>query len=227
MLFRALSLALTQLGDRAILRVLAKSLLVTLVLTVVIGAALVWAGQLAVARLHWGEEAGFFAGLALILAALAGAWLLFRAIAIPVINFFSDEIVLAVEARHYPEALERAQPMTVATGIKLGLASVGRLLLFNLIALPFYFFLLFTGIGPIILFFLINAVLLGRDLGDMVSVRHADKADRTLWLTATRTDRFILGMIVSGIFLLPFVNLIAPVLGAAAMTHLFHAKKAV
>jgi uncharacterized protein involved in cysteine biosynthesis len=92
--------------------------------------------------------------------------------------------------------------------------------------LPFYALLLLTAIGPIILFFAVNALLLGRDLGDMVSVRHTDTAARTAWLAQTRIDRLILGLIVSGIFLLPFVNLFAPVLGAAAMTHLFHLKRA-
>jgi uncharacterized protein involved in cysteine biosynthesis len=227
MLFRALSLALAQLRDRAILGVLIKSLLVTLVITIAMGFGLVWLGQMGLAQLHWGEDTGTLVGVAMTLAVIAGSWLLFRAIAMPVINFFSDEIVLAVEARHYPEALANAQPMTVATGVRLGLASVARLLLFNLIALPFYAFLLFTAVGPIFLFFAINAVLLGRDLGDMVSVRHTDKAARAAWLAQTRTDRFFLGLIVSGIFLLPFVNLLAPVLGAAAMTHLFHLKKSI
>jgi CysZ protein len=227
MLARSLSLGLSQLADRRILGVLVKSLLVTLVITVALGLSIIWLGQRGLGWLRWGEDAATLAGIALVLGVIAGSWLLFRAIAIPVVNFFSDEIVLAVEARHYPQALASAQPMTLATGIRLGLASVGRLLLFNLIALPFYLFLIFTAVGPIILFFLINAVLLGRDLGDMVSVRHTDKAARKAWLTQTRTERFLLGLIVSGIFLLPFVNLLAPVLGAAAMTHLFHLKKPV
>lgn len=224
MLLKSLSLGLAQLGDRAIIWVLAKSLLVTLVLTVALGIGLIWAGQAALARFAWDDEAGLLAGIALTLGVIAAAWLLFRAIAIPVISFFCDEIVLAVETRHYPETLAGSQSMTVWTGIRLGLASVGRLLLFNFIALPFYAVLLFTAIGPIVLFFAINAVLLGRDLGDMVSIRHTDSRARKAWLDQTRTQRFILGLVVSGIFLLPFVNLLAPVLGAAAMTHLFHAK---
>ena len=224
MLLRSLSLGLSQLGDRAILWVLAKSLLVTLILTVALGIAVIWAGQTALARFELSEETGVLVGVALTLGVIAAAWLLFRAIAIPVINFFGDDIVLAVEARHYPGALAASRPMTVATGIRLGLASVGRLLLFNLLALPAYVLLLFTAIGPIILFFAINAILLGRDLGDMVSIRHADPARRKAWLHETRVDRFILGLIVSGIFLLPFINLLAPIVGAAAMTHLFHAK---
>ena len=224
MLLRALSLGLAQLGDGAILRVLIRSLLVTLLLTLIIGVGVVWLGQLALGQMQWGEDAGTLAGVALTLGVIAGSWLLFRAIAIPVINFFSDEIVLAVEARHYPEALAAARPMTIMAGIRLGLASVGRLLLFNLLALPAYAVLIFTAVGPIILFFIINAFLLGRDLGDMVSIRHGDSRAQREWLDQTRLNRFLLGLIVSGIFLLPVVNLLAPVLGAAAMTHLFHAK---
>ena len=35
-----------------------------------------------------------------------------------------------------------------------------------------------------------------------------------------------MGVIVTGIFLLPVVNLLAPVLGAAMATHLFHRRTA-
>jgi uncharacterized protein involved in cysteine biosynthesis len=43
-----------------------------------------------------------------------------------------------------------------------------------------------------------------------------------LWLDRTKGPRALMGIIVTGIFLVPFVNLLAPVLGAAMATHLYH-----
>src|SRR3546814_15832969 len=76
--------------------------------------------------------------------------------------------------------------------IGLGLRSAGRLLLWNLLALPFYLLLMVTGIGPFILFFVINAVALGRDLGEMVAARHLDGEALRRGLTHSRGERRLL-----------------------------------
>lgn len=82
--------------------------------------------------------------------------------------------------------------------------------------------MLFTAIGPAIAFFLVNGWLLGRDLGDMVASRHIDDATMRGWRKATRGQRFVLGLAVAGLFVVPLANLFAPILGAAMATHLFH-----
>ena len=50
--------------------------------------------------------------------------LLFRVVAIFVLNIFSDDIVDAVERRYYPDQAETAKPPGYALGVKMGLASV-------------------------------------------------------------------------------------------------------
>jgi uncharacterized protein involved in cysteine biosynthesis len=80
--------------------------------------------------------------------------------------------------------------------------------------------LLFTGVGPALLFWLVNAVLLGRELQDMVWLRHRHGADEPA--PVGRAQRFLLGGAVAAMLALPFVNLLAPILGAAAATHLIH-----
>ena len=87
----------------------------------------------------------------------------------------ADAIVADVEGRHYPAAAARAVPVSFAKSLRLGLASVGRLLAVNLIAVPIYIPLLFTAIGVPLLAFAINAALLGRDLEAMVLARHPDR----------------------------------------------------
>jgi uncharacterized protein involved in cysteine biosynthesis len=107
----------------------------------------------------------------------------------------------------------------------LGLRSAGRVIVYNLIALPFYLLLLVTGIGPLILFVIVNGIAFGRDLGEMVAARHGDAAARQAWLGATRLQRMLIGSTVTGLFLVPVANLLAPVFGAAMTVHLFHRRR--
>lgn len=221
-MIRALSLTFAQLGDPAILKVLAKSLAVTLAIFAIAGIALVEAVRWAAEAYGWGREGGFVAAAVATLGAIATAWLLFRAVAVPVIGFFADEVVAAIEHKHYPQAATAASAPSVAVSLRLAIASVLRLIGLNLLMLPVYAVLLFTAIGPVILFAAVNAVLLGRDLGEMVAVRHLDRLGTQSWLRQTSGSRALLGLIVTGLFLVPILNLIAPIIGAGLATHLFH-----
>src|SRR5690606_39100584 len=169
------------------------------------------------------EGAGGLRGIAAFLLTLIGLWLAWRIVAMAVIGFFADEVVLAVEARHYPDAARSARDLPVAKQLSTSLGAATRALVVNLIALPFALVLLVTGIGPAILFALVNAVLLGRELRDMVWLRHRrDKADTA---PGGALPRFLLGGAVAGMLALPFVNLLAPIIGAAAATHMYHRRK--
>lgn len=218
----AFLLSLGQLGDRRILGVLAKSLAVTLALLGTIGVALWFAGA---AFAHWmglGDATGGITAFAALLAGVAFGWLLFRSVAIAVVGVFADAVVEAVEARHYPAALARARPVPFARGLAMGAGSAARTLLWNVAAVPLYVVLLATGVGTPIGFFAINALLLGRDLGDMVAARHRTAAELPAFRQATRLPRLMLGAAGTALLLIPIVNIVAPVLGAAMATHLFH-----
>ena len=94
----------------------------------------------------------------------------------------------------------------------------------NLLALPVALVLLVTGIGAPLVFLLVNAVLLGRELQDMVWLRHRQTREEPPPLGAGA--RLVLGGAVTALLSLPFVNFLAPVLGAAAATHLVHRGRA-
>jgi CysZ protein len=222
-MFRAFTLSLGQLGDSAILAVLLKSAALTLALFAAFGVALWWVASGLLAG--WGAAAGWLAAAGAALVAIVAGWLLFRVVAIAVIGLFADAVVEAVERRHYPEALATARRVSLGRSMRMGLASAGRAVLFNLAALPVYLLLLVTGVGTVAAFAAVNALLLGRDLGEMVAVRHGDAAAVRGWLAATRGQRFVLGLAVTGLFVVPVVNLFAPVLGAAMATHLYHGRK--
>jgi CysZ protein len=223
----SLLLALGQLAEPRVLGILAKSLAVTLVLV----AGIAWGGWYLLdwALARGGLDEGLFAGAgwlrqaASIALTVLGLWLAWRIVAMAVIGFFADEVVLAVEARHYPQAAARARDLPLGEQFSTSLASAWRALWVNLVALPFALALLFTGVGTALVFFLVNTALVGRELQDMVWLRHRrDAADRA---PVGRGERALLGAVVTALLTLPFVNLVAPILGAAAATHLIHRKE--
>jgi CysZ protein len=227
---RAFALSVGQLTDPRILGIVGRSLAITLLLFVAIGVVLGYAldgadpcGWIGGDSCPLGGSASSFG--AFLLTAI-GLWFLFPTVAIGVVAVYMDRVVAAVESRYYPASAETARPIGMMTGVLLGLRSSLRLLVYNLVALPFYLLLLITGIGTVLLFVLVNGVALGRDLGEMVAVRHLDRRGSQAWLRGTRGDRALMGMIVAGLFMVPIVNLLAPVLAAAMVTHLFHAKRA-
>ncbi|MFN3946002.1 MAG: EI24 domain-containing protein [Allosphingosinicella sp.] len=229
-MFAAFSLAFAQLGDPAVRRVLVKSLLLTIVLFIAAASLVGWL-LTGTNPCGWGPLSGecvIGAGagtLAALLFAAIALWLLFPAVAIGVLGIFADEVVEAVERRHYPDAAARGRSPSTLAGIAIGARSAGRLLLWNLLAVPFYLLLLVTGIGPVLLFFAINALALGRDLGEMVAVRHLEGDALRRWLGASRLRRALLGLAATWLFMIPFLNLLAPVLSAAVATHLYHRGK--
>lgn len=222
-----MALALGQLAEPRIMRLLAKTVAVTLLLFAIMGVAgwyaLNWA--LAWAGLHDGlfSGAGGLRGLASLVAVLLAGWLLWRVIAMGVISFYADEVVLAVEERHYPAAAAQARDLPLAEQFTTSLAGAGRALAINLIALPFALALLVTGVGTALLFWLVNAVLIGRELQDMVWLRHRHAMGEPSPIG--RIERFLLGGAVAALLLVPFANFLAPLLGAASTAHLTHRKR--
>lgn len=213
----ALAKAVGQLADPAVMRVLVKSVAITIVLFV--GLGLILYGALAAGMEWFGiEQAGWVGAAAATVLALLAFWFLFRVVAVAVLQFFADEIVAAVEARHYPDRAGRARPLPFHRDLANSVRGMVRALGFNLLALPLALALAFTGVGPALVFLAVNAVLLGRELTDMAWLRHCEGALRAN--PVAPGQRHLLGAAVAVLMLVPLVNLLAPVIGAAAGTHL-------
>jgi uncharacterized protein involved in cysteine biosynthesis len=222
----ALGLAFTDLGNRRVLGIMLQALLLAAVIFGVIAGLLFWllsgADPCTLAGLDSCPLDNGSGGIGAILLTLLAAWFLFPAVALTAVMTFTDRIGRVIEEEHYPEAARAAKPIGIGRGLGMGLRSAGRLILFNLIAAPFYILLLITGIGPFILFVIVNGFAFGRDIGDLAAARHGDRASRRSWLRSKRGEQHLLGTFVSVLFLIPIVNLIAPVLGVAAGIHLFN-----
>jgi CysZ protein len=153
------------------------------------------------------------------LAVLVLTWLLFPAVVTLIMSLFLERVAVAVEACDYPgRGPPRRQPIGETLGIMLRLT--GLTLVLNLLALPIY--LLIPGIN-LFLFLVVNGYLLGRGYFEVVSLRRLDAA-------ATRAVRsrfglrvFLAGVVIAGLFVLPLVNLVAPVIATVFMLHIFEA----
>jgi uncharacterized protein involved in cysteine biosynthesis len=225
-MIQALFLSIGQLFDRRIAMVFIKSLLVTIVLLGLVCVG-IWFGMHRL--LDWAAErlgglswAGDAADISTLILILLAHLLLFRAVAVAVIGIFADDVVEAVEAKHYPDAHASARAVPFAQSLVMGLGSGLRAVLINVLFSPVYLILLLTGVGTPIAFFLINTWLLGRDLGDMVAARHMRGRDLPGWRRRTSFRRLRLGAVGTALFLIPGISLLAPVLGAAMATHAFH-----
>ena len=161
-----------------------------------------------------GEYLSTFLSLAII---PISAFLLFRVIAVAITWIFADDIIDAVEDRHYPQKAAFGKRPGVGAGVHMAIRSITRVIGYNLLSLPLYIVLLVTGVGTAIAFMLINALLLGKDLEDMLIARHG-----ALQGTIKKLPRLLLGFIGTVGMLIPFLNLLVPVLAIAMAVHVVH-----
>ena len=219
MMLSAFALALTRMFDRRLLPIWLKSLAVTLLACAVLGYAGWWGLQALLVRYLAGSEFSQLIAATIVILAL---WLLWRVVALAVLQVFADEVVAAIEARDYPALAARARKLGWRTELARGLGGAGRALLFNLLALPLALVLLVTGVGAPLVFIAVNAVLLGRELQDMVWLRHRPAPGNPPPLSPL--ERLALGGVTAVLLTVPIANFAAPFLGAACAVHLIHRK---
>jgi len=204
--------AIAQLGDPAFRRPLVLGLL----LSVLVFLAL-WVGVwVTLSHLHifvidWLNTAIATLGE---LGSFGLAYLLYPGVVAAVTSLFLDQAILAVEVRHYP----RLGPPR-AIGLNEQVIRALRLLVLtvvlNLLVLPVYLVPLIN----ILVFYALNGYILGREYFEMVAPRRADPSGvRRLWRDH-RWTWIVMGAAIAFLSTLPVINLIAPLLGVAAMVH--------
>jgi CysZ protein len=145
------------------------------------------------------------------------SWLLFPAVVTLIMGFFLERVAAAVESLDYPG---RGPPrrQSIREGVMIGLRLMLLSIALNLLALPIY--ALVPGIN-LFVFLGLNGYLFGREYFEVVALRRLD-------IDAARAMRhrfggriFVGGVMIAGVFVLPFINLAAPVIATAFMVHLF------
>jgi uncharacterized protein involved in cysteine biosynthesis len=216
-MIHALMLSFQSLSDRRVALVMVKVVVLTMVTLILSGIGLWFALQ---ALFGWlsVNGTGFWSGLlSAAILGLAGI-LLFRVVAVAITWVFADDIIDAVEERFYPRHAAFGKRPSFGAGAQMAVKSIARVVGYNLLALPVYVLLLFTGVGTAIAFLLINALLLGRDLEDMLIARHGAKG------AMNKLSRVILGLFGTAGMMVPLVNLFVPVLATAMAVHLVHSE---
>lgn len=213
-MFRHFLRAVGQLTDPAIAGVLLTSILATLALFVLLTAG-VWftLSQTALFTIGWLETAVDFLGG---FAVLVIVWLLFPAMVVAVSSIMLERVVRAVERRHYPH-LGPARKQSLPEGLWNSLKFLAVVILLNLIVLPLYL----IPVINLMVFYTLNGYLLGREYYELVSLRRLSP-DRMRYLRSEEGLRlFSAGVIIAFLSVVPFVNLLVPVIATAFMVHVF------
>ncbi len=219
--------ALSQMLMPALRRVLLKAVGLALVLITIIGILMqrllaAWAETGA----NWAEQAtgvaphAAWSALAWLLSIMAGLGIITGALFLmPVVtafvgSFFVDEIADVVEREHYPtEPPGRALPFFRA--LIEGVQFAALALLVYLCALPFIFF---AGLGIIILF-LANSYLLGREYFELAAMRFRSPHEAKAMRKTNAVYLFLAGMFIAAFVSIPIINLATPIFGMAFMVH--------
>jgi len=217
-LLRALFLAIRQLDDPPIQRIVLRCVALALVtFTLLIGAVGGCLGMLGPTGIGWLDSTLAVLGSA---GALVLAWLLFPIAIAASLGVFADDVIKAVEQRSYPG-------LAAAPGMGFTRSSLGSIrfmavaLALNLLVLPLYLLP-----GPNLLVYgALNGYLLGREYFETVAQRRLD------WRTLARLRRtyrvrlWSAGVVIAAMLTVPILNLIAPVIAICFMVHLFEAMR--
>lgn len=221
------SKAVAQLTDPKMRRVLWLGVLGALAIFTVLWAAVWWLLANVDPASIWGLATimewmgGLFdwlAGFALFGTLFVATFLMFPAVVTIVVGLFVDQVAEVVEQRHYPELGEpRKQPLleTLASTVKFAAIVV----LLNVLVLPIYLILLLIPGANLLLYYLLNGYLIGREFFELAAFRRMDQGEARRLRKTYRGKVMMAGVMLTFLMTIPVVNLLAPVLGAAFMVH--------
>lgn len=150
------------------------------------------------------------------IAAFAIAALLFGPATLLVASLLLDDVAAAVEERHYP-GLPPARRSGPGEQLLAGLGLAGRVLLITVAALPVA--LLLPGLGWLV-WLCVSAYALAREYAELAALRRMDIGAVRAWRRRHRVALVVAGLPAAALALVPGANLLVPILGAAAFTHL-------
>jgi uncharacterized protein involved in cysteine biosynthesis len=224
MIYRSLSLTLTQLGDHRFLKVLLLGVGLALGLLFALSVAVMWSLGLVlgsevtlpwIGTVTWLDDVLSWTAL---LVMLVLSVFLMVPVSSAMTSLFLDTVADAVEDRHYPH-LPRADHVPWGDAIVDTLSFLGVLIAANLVAIVLY--IVFAPLAPFI-FWGLNGFLLGREYFTLAAMRREGRAGARTLRKRHRGKIWLTGILMALPLSLPLVNLVIPILGAASFTHLYH-----
>lgn len=211
-----------QIGDPPFLAVLGKGVGLTIALLFAFTIGFAWTVGLIIPdsiSLPWIGEITWIDN-ALSIATIPLMLLLSVFLMVPVASAFTglflDQVVDAVEAKHYPTEPPVAR-LSLSESLMESLRFLGVLIVANLVALILYV----TPLAPFV-FWGLNGFLLGREYATLVAQRRLGGSGARDFRAANRVQIWGLGILMAIPLTIPVLNLLVPVIGVAAFTHLYH-----
>lgn len=231
-MFDNLSKAIAQLGDPRIRGVILLSVLASLAVLIAVSflaSLLLMAGVDSLAEWAFSGEGdswlhSLFSWLldaASVAAVIFASFLLFPAAVGLVLSLFAERVAEAVEARHYP-ALPPAREQPLGEALRGAIVFALVAVIVNLLALPIYLLLLFLPPLNLLVFYMVNGYLLGREYFELVAVRRLEAKEAGRLRRASRGRVLLSGVVVAILLTIPIVNVVTPVIATAFMVHVFH-----
>jgi len=218
------ALALGELRRPGFWGVAAGSVALTLLLFGAVFGAAAWAlgvGGDLTATLPWLGEAtapGIVGVILYALGAVALSLFLTAPVAALFIGVFLEVVVSSVERRRYPSA-PPGEAAPVLDQLRAAVALFFAVLAGGVVTLAASIFA--PPLAPFLLI-AVNGWLLGREYVETVALRRMDRSAARAFRKRWGMRSFGIGAVMAALSAVPFVNLIAPLIGAAAATHLFH-----
>lgn len=208
--------ALVQVSDPKFLSIFFRGVGLSLLLLVLITMGLLWLIPNTI-NLPWlGELAWLtpiFDGFAVISMIMLSIFLMIP-VASLFIGLFLDQVMDAVEAKHYP-SVGPARKVSIGETIRESLKFLGLMITVNLLAFAIYLFF------PLA-FWIVNGVMLGREYFQMVAMRRVGRKEAKMLRRSHWLQISVAGTLMAVPLTVPLLNLIIPILGVAMFTHLFH-----
>jgi CysZ protein len=129
---------------------------------------------------------------------------------------FLDEIADEVEERYYPHD-PRGTPLPLAQSMGITARFLGMVIVGNLIAL---ILVLFLGLG-VLIFFLLNGYLLGREYFQFAALRHRSVEEVAQLQQRHGGEIFLAGLAIAAVLTVPIINFLTPLFAGALMVHIY------
>ena len=130
---------------------------------------------------------------------------LFPVFATLIIGFFLEDIVTAVEKKHYPDdPAARPQPISevISSTLRFALLVLGL----NLLFLPLYIILLFLPPLNLVLYYMLNGYCVSREYFELIAKRRMEPAMASQFRHINRGKVLIAGIIITFLLTIPIVS---------------------
>lgn len=197
-------------------------MLLSLAGTLLVFSGFAWLAWWLVGKIDWLHH-GWFArtsvdewmlgGMGFMIVMVIG-WFTFPLIVTAVAGMFLEPLADRIERRYYPAA-PAPRHVSLVEQIHSSLRVLMRGIGWNLLALPFYF----IPVLNIVVYAVLNSFLLSREYFQVIAVRHVSLAEAKCLYRSERWAMMRGGLTLALIFVVPGLNLCAPLLATSWMVH--------